>query len=193
MKIAQQLYPSDSGFKRNLQYKTIQRIGAHRRWYALEGVVFIVFGILAMLAPGLTALAANFTAGILLLAGGILRLLNGLQFHYSRGWRIASGIAMALAGGAMMYWPAAGTQSLIICIGFLLIAEGMVQISMAMTYRSSRGWGWLLFSGFVAIVLGAILLGAGPGAGMIVTAFIIGLSLSIYGMSLTLLALGTRK
>lgn len=192
MKTAYQMYTADPEYSGNLQYKTIRRIRAHRGWYVFEGLAFILLGIAAMMVPGLTTLAAEFLVGALLLAGGLLRMLNGLQFHYNRVWRVASGLGMGLVGAAMLYKPLSGMEALILFIGLLLVAEGFVQIIMALSFRSARGWGWLLFSGFIALALGIVVLGTGPVAGMMVTSFIIGLSLFFYGLALLLLTVSIK-
>ncbi len=164
----------------------------HRRWYIFEGLLFIAIGMAAMMMPGLAALTTEMLVGSLLVIGGLVRFSNGMSFPHNRWRRIISGLALTLAGGFLLMWPGAGLAIFIAFLGALLLVEGAMEITMAISYWPARHWGWLLISGIIALALGGFILTQGMATGMIFIAFIIGISLTLYGISLTSVALNAE-
>jgi uncharacterized membrane protein HdeD (DUF308 family) len=177
----------------DLRRRIDEEVAAHRGWYVFEGILFLVIGLLAVLVPGVTALAAQYVVGALLLLGGAMRLVNAFRFPRGRWWRSISGVLFIAAGGAMIWWPLIGLSALILAIGALLVVEGVLDILLALTYRPAKRWGWLLAAGIASIILGFLIYAGFPLTGVIYLALAIGISMGVYGASILLLAVNAGQ
>ncbi|MDM1044403.1 DUF308 domain-containing protein [Myroides sp. 1354] len=69
------------------------------------------------------------------------------------------GVVFILAGIFIMMTPVASYLSLALLFSWLFFFSGIAEIAFALSNRKQLdGWGWILFSGIVDVVLGLILL-----------------------------------
>jgi uncharacterized membrane protein HdeD (DUF308 family) len=132
------------------------------RWVLILGIVMIVAGVLAVLAPGPAALATSLFFAAMFIVGGVAEIAHAIatRTHEGYGWKLLSGIAMAALGVLIAVFPVAGIASLALLVGALLLASGVCSTMLAFRMRPKKGWGWVLFDGALSIVL-AILIAAG--------------------------------
>jgi uncharacterized membrane protein HdeD (DUF308 family) len=168
-----------AGIARDLK----EEVRKHRNWHFLEGVLFLIAGIVAIVLPGVTAMAAELVVGVSLCIGGLMRLTNAFNFPTGRWWRTLSGAIFLAAGSSMLWWPAAGIASLVLITGAFLLVEGTIEIFLSLTYRPLFRWGALLVSGLISLALGGLIF-TFPVTGIIYIAIAIGLSMIFYGLSL---------
>jgi uncharacterized membrane protein HdeD (DUF308 family) len=81
----------------------------------------------------------------------------------------------------------------VVLIAFLL-AEGVVSIFYATEHRKSfsAGWGWMLASGFLDLVLAVILLAGLPGTAVWALGVLLGVNMIFGGTALISMALKAR-
>src|SRR6516164_3132552 len=159
--------------------------GAIRRHWVLfltEGIVLVILGILALLAPVVASVAATVFFGWLLLLSGIVGLFTTFRARHAPGfwWSLVSAAIGIVAGVLLIGWPLLGTLSLTAVLIAFLFAEGLVTIMYALEHRNalSGRWGWMLASGIVDVGLGVLLL--------------IGINLIFGGWALIYMALHAR-
>jgi uncharacterized membrane protein HdeD (DUF308 family) len=63
---------------------------------------------------------------------------------------------------------------------------------MALRVRDHRGWGWLLASGILSLILGAMIWAQWPYSGLWVIGLFVGIQLLFTGWSMVMLALAAR-
>jgi uncharacterized membrane protein HdeD (DUF308 family) len=171
-----------------LQKEVIRQIAEHKKWYLFEGFLFIVLGILAAALPAITTLAVEaFLAAILLIGGGF-RLASLRKIKKDKTWRAVSGLILLAFGGLILFFPLASMAALILLLGGMLVAEGIIEIFLALAFRPGAMWGWLLVAGLVSLVLGGLILFGGIPAGILFVGIMVGLSFALYGISLVLIA-----
>jgi uncharacterized membrane protein HdeD (DUF308 family) len=98
------------------------------------------------------------------------------------------------AGIVLLVWPISGAFSLtLLLIGFFLI-EGFASIMFAIDHRRylTAGWGWMLASGIVDIILAIIILAGLPGTAFWALGLLLGINLVFGGSSLIAMALYAR-
>src|SRR4051794_2929615 len=80
----------------------------------LVGIALLIFGVIAILAPVASTFVATILIGVLLIAGGIVRLFHGFEIRHehSIGWLVVSSILYIGAGLAMLWRPLIGSLSL---------------------------------------------------------------------------------
>jgi len=148
------------------------------------GVIAIILGILAMLVPGLTGLSITFFLGILVLGGGIVRMIWAFQAgSFGKGvWIFAIGVLTLLCGVVLLANPllAAGMLTVIVAIYFII--DGIVEIAAGSQVWSQPGSGWMVFGGIVSILLGCMLWGQFPLSGPYALGILLGIKLFFVGL-----------
>ncbi len=114
---------------------------APRWWLAVVGVAGILAGLLAFLAPGITAFVLlMFIAGWAIVIGilqiiGAVRLRKEIEGEWLLG---LSGVLAVLFGIALVAVPGAGLLSMVWLIGAFAIVAGIVYIVLAFRLRKHR-------------------------------------------------------
>ena len=173
--------------------KGLELFKARWRMLLFTGIGAIILGSLAIAASFITTMATVFVIGCLVLAGGIVHLID--SFH-TRGWagvfgHVLAAILYVVAGCYMIMHPAASAASLTLLIGMLLAAGGIYQIvaSLAMQYW---GWGWALLHGIVSLLLGVLIFAQWPASGLWLIGTFVGIDLIFRGWATLMLALAAR-
>jgi uncharacterized membrane protein HdeD (DUF308 family) len=125
----------------------------------LWGVLLIVIGILALLMPGIAAIATALTLAWLLVLAGVFEIGHAIQTRQRSGfgWKLASAIVTLLLGISILVFPAAGVATLALWIGALLLAGGVLRLILAFRLRPARGWTWVLVDAVLSIVVGGLI------------------------------------
>ena len=173
--------------------------GAVRRHWVLflsEGIVLVILGVLALLAPVIASVAATVFFGWLLLLSGIVGLVTTFRARQAPGfwWSLLSAVIGIIAGVLLLGWPLLGTLSLTAVLIAFLLAEGAVSILYALEHRNalSGRWGWMLTSGIIDVVLGVVLLIGLPGTALWALGLLLGINLIFGGWALIFMALHAR-
>jgi uncharacterized membrane protein HdeD (DUF308 family) len=173
--------------------------GAVRRHWVLfltEGIVLIILGTLALLAPVIASVAATVFFGCLLLLSGIVGLVTTFRARHAPGfwWSLLSAAIGIVAGVLLLGWPLLGTLSLTAVLIAFLFAEGVVSIMYALEHRNalSGRWSWMLASGILDVGLGVLLLIGLPGTALWALGLLLGTNLIFGGWALIFMALHAR-
>ncbi|MGN6454153.1 MAG: HdeD family acid-resistance protein [Steroidobacteraceae bacterium] len=173
--------------------------GAVRRHWVLflvEGIVLVILGTLALLAPVIASVAATVLFGWLLLLSGIVGLVTTFRARHAPGfwWSLLSALLGIVAGVVLLGWPLLGTLSLTAVLIAFLFAEGIISIMYALEHRNalSGRWGWMLASGMVDIGLGVLLFIGLPGTALWALGLLLGINLIFGGWALIFMALHAR-
>ena len=131
----------------------------HRGWSIAWGILLIIMGILALLMPEIAAMATVLTLAWLLLVAGIVEIVHSLQTRHRAGfgWKLAAGIITLALGLLMLFFPIAGVATLALWIGAFIFAGGIVRVILAFRVKPAKGWGWVLFDGILAIIIGGLI------------------------------------
>jgi len=169
----------------------------HSTLFLVEGIVLVVLGLLAIIVPPVASLAATVLFGWILLVSGVIGLISTLRARHAPGfiWSLISALVGIAAGVLLLVRPVLGTLSLTAILIAFLFAEGVVSILYAIEHRRalSGRWGWMLASGILDLVLGAIVLAGLPGSAFWALGVIIGINMLFGGWSLIAMALHARR
>jgi uncharacterized membrane protein HdeD (DUF308 family) len=148
---------------------------------ALRGVLAIVFGIVALIWPGLTALALAVVFGVYAIIDGGGWLIAAFRREGDAGQRTIRGIAGVLGialGIAALVWPGITAMILAIVVGVWALVTGALNVWLA-TQLHGR---WLLgLVGALSIVAGLLIL-LRPAAGAVALAWVIGVYAIVAGV-----------
>ncbi len=115
--------------------------GMRRQLLMIEGVIGILFGILALFWPGLTALTLVYIVAFWAILSGIARIVMAvmLRREIENEWSIAlSGVLSVILGIVLLLLPGAGLLAYIWLIGILALAIGIALIYYAFRVRGQR-------------------------------------------------------
>jgi uncharacterized membrane protein HdeD (DUF308 family) len=115
--------------------------GMRRPLLLIEGVLGILFGILALFWPGLTALALLYIIAFWAILSGIARIVMAIMLRreIENEWSIAlSGVLSVILGIVLILLPGAGLLAYTWLIGILALAVGIVLIYYAFRVRGQR-------------------------------------------------------
>lgn len=179
---------------RNSKYGQIPLVQPHWGWFLGLGIVLMVLGVVAMAAPVAATLAAELVFGWLLIISGVAHGVHAAQTRSWKGfiWQVLLGVLSLAVGVLLLLYPLQGVITLTLVLALYFIAEGIAKIIMAVQIRSMPNWGWLLTSGLLALVLGALIWLQLPGAAAWVIGFLVGIDLVFSGIALVMLALAWR-
>ena len=163
------------------------------RWwwtFILRGVLAILFGVLAFLAPlfSLAILVGLFAAWALI--DGVAGLWTGIRTRASdKNWwlEVLEGIVSILAGLVALILPGFAAEILIYLIGAWAIVTGAFEIWSAIRLRETiEGEVWLALAGVASILFGVVLF-LFPAAGALSLVWLIGSGAIAFGAFLVLL------
>jgi uncharacterized membrane protein HdeD (DUF308 family) len=148
------------------------------------GVIAIILGMFAMMAPGLTGLSVAMILGGIVFIAGIVRMIWAFQAgSFGKGLLVfALGGLTTVAGALLLANPlfAAATLTLILVIYF--IVDGITEIAAGFQTGFGSGGGWLLFGGIISVLLGIMLWRQYPLSGAFAMGILIGIKLFFVGL-----------
>lgn len=157
-----------------------------------SGAIVLLMGLLAMASPLAAGISIVAVIGFVLLLGG----LGQLSFAFSTGkgmHAIISGALAVIVGGYMLMNSDSALALMTTILAAYLVISGIVEILMSFKISSVKGWGWVLFSGIVSIVLGGMIFSQFPFSGAWAVGLLIGAKLFVDGLALMMLGFSARS
>ena len=170
----------------------------HRHWvlFLIEGIVLVVFGAIAIILPGIAALAVTILLGWLFLFSGVLGLVTTIWMRQLPGfwWSLLSALLAIITGIALLAWPFGGVLSLTLVLAVFFVIEGAASIMYALDHRRefTGRWGWMLASGVVDLVLAMLILVWFPDTASWAIGLLVGINMLMGGVALMAMALHAR-
>ena len=148
------------------------------------GAIAIVLGMLAMMAPGITGLSVAMMVGILVIIGGIVRMIWAFQAgSLGRGvLMFAIGALTLLCGIALVAKPLFAAGFMTILLASYFVVDGIFEIVAGLRLRPEPGCGWMLFAGIVSILLGLMIWQQFPLSGAWAIGILLGIKLFFVGL-----------
>ena len=170
--------------------RPLLRSMAQHWWLTLlRGIAAVLFGILALVWPGITALSLVLLWGAYTFADGIFSLGAAIMgaggaTTGQRWWLAITGVLGIAAGLIAFFAPALTGSVLLVFIAIWAIAIGVMAIVGAIQLRKEMDGEWLLIlSGIIAIVFG-VLMFMQPVAGALAVVWMIATFAIIFGIDL---------
>ena len=148
------------------------------RWIALRAVAAFIFGVLALLLPGLTLTTLVLLFGAFALVDGVFTLghafTRGRQTGWGLVWMILMGVAGIGAGIVTFFWPGITALALLYVIAAWALVTGAFELAAAITFRKVLTHEWLLVvDAILSFIVAAILVFA-PVTGALAITWAIG-------------------
>lgn len=168
----------------------VAAISRGRRWVIAIGVMMIIAGIAAIAFPLAGGLTITLITGCTLMLGGIATAAGGFSLPNWQGKIpvLLIGVLWLGAGLYLLMRPMEGLFALTIVVAVVFVIEGILKVGSAFLLRPFFGWGWVLFDGIIALVLGVMLMAQFPSSALWALGVLVGINILISGWSLVMLA-----
>jgi uncharacterized membrane protein HdeD (DUF308 family) len=180
-----------------LQIKLNEAIQGHWKAFLFEGILFVVFGLAAIILPPLASIAVTLLLGWMFLISGVTGLVFSFWARQAPGfwWSLASAVLALVAGIVLLARPIEATLTLTIVVGAYFLAEGVATIMYALEHRRelTERWGWMLAAGLADLLVAFVILSGLPGSGLWAIGLLVGINLLFGGTSLIAMALAARN
>lgn len=166
-------------------------------WWALalRGLVAVLFGITALVWPGITLTALIVLFGAFALVDGIFAIVALLFGGGTRDWgaQLFESLISIGAGVIALVWPGLTAVAFVFVIAAWAVLSGVFQIVMAVRLRKEITNEWLLGLGGVLSALLGIVFFARPAVGLLSSVWVLGLYAVLFGAVLIVLGFRLRS
>ncbi len=168
-----------------------------RNWWlvALRGLLSILFGVVALIAPGVTMLTLVLFFAAYMLVDGVMSIVSAIrQAQRDERWglMLVSGLLSVVAGIAAFLLPGAAIWAAIYLLAFWALVSGSLMLASALSLHRHYGRGWLVFGGIASLLFGVALL-INPGmSALLLTWWLAGYAIA-FGAFLVILAVSLRS
>jgi uncharacterized membrane protein HdeD (DUF308 family) len=171
-----------------------QQVKKNAGWLVALGVLTVIAGVLAMASPLLSGLSISVFIGIAMVIAGVARTVGA--FHagsFGQGaLAFIGGIFTFVAGVILATRPGFALVTLTLLLGGYLLVDGISGAVLAFHVRPEKGWGSMLFSAAMGVVLGILLLKEWPLSGLWAVGTLVGINLLFVGFSFISIGSGAR-
>ncbi|WP_327361110.1 HdeD family acid-resistance protein [Streptomyces sp. NBC_01296] len=161
---------------------------------AVLGLVLVVAGLVGLLYAAFATLTTMFLFGWLLLAGGLVGLVQAFQSRKSNHFWLAVVVAAIniAAGFVILRRPEASAEALTMFAALFFLIGGLFRLVGGLVVRGSHLW-LNLVQGAFGILLGFLILSNWPGNSLYVIGTFFSLALLFDGLSLLVLGMSARR
>ena len=160
-----------------------ERLAANWWLFTLRGIAGILFGILALVLPGITLYALVLLYGAFALVDGVFALGAAIRRRRHARWGTLAlqGVLGIAVGIVTLVWPGITAIVLLALIAAWAFLTGIMEIAAAIRLRKEIEGEWvLLLSGIASVIFGIILV-ARPRIGALAVITVIGIYAIIGG------------
>jgi uncharacterized membrane protein HdeD (DUF308 family) len=160
-------------------------------WLVALGVLTVIAGVLAMGSPLISGMSVSVLVGITMAIAGVARTIGAFQAgSFGQGaLAFIGGILTFVAGLILAARPGIGVATLTLLLGGYLLVDGISGALLAFHVRPAKGWGWMLFSAAMGVLLGFLLLREWPLSGLWAVGTLVGINLLLTGF--TIISIGS--
>ncbi len=146
------------------------------------GWITLFMGLLAFASPAVSGVTVVIMVAIVLIVAGFARVIAGLQGDGF--WSILFGILYVVGGAVMIGRPYLGLASLTMVLIIYFLVNGIGEIIAAFQAKPQQGWGFVLFSGTVSVLLALMIWNQWPLSGAWAIGVLVGIQLIFAGLTM---------
>ncbi|GAA4900075.1 HdeD family acid-resistance protein [Streptomonospora salina] len=161
---------------------------------AVRGAAAVLFGFVALLWPGITAIALAAAFGVYALVDGVFAGWAALRAQEDdRIPLVSEAVLGVVVGLVVLAWPVATVLVLTVLLGLWAIVTGLFEIVTAYRLRREIHGEWLyIFGGALSVAFGLVIWIV-PFGSAVAMSFAIGAYALVFGIALIVLSLRMRR
>ena len=164
----------------------MESLNKDKSLFVLEGIVFIILGVLAILLPFVTTMLVALIVGWLFLIGGVTQLYHGFYAQPDHGrysW-LLTGIIYVIIAILMLSSRTHGLLFLAIVLSVYFILTGITTLILALQLTMRNHWPLLALNALVSFILLAFLWIYWPVSAFWMIGLLAGINLIAFGISI---------
>lgn len=172
----------------------LEEVRNHWGWFLASGIFLLLIGILALYSSIFTTLFTMAFLGSLLVIAGIVKIVYSF---WGRDWggfffSLVTGLLYLVIGALVLWHPAKAAIALTLLMAILFVVSGIAKI-VGSSFLRFEQWGWVLLSGIISLILGALILSEWPVSGLWVIGLFVGIDLIFLGWTWIILAFSAKR
>jgi len=173
----------------------LQPLRAKCGWIIALGVVYLIVGMIALGSVATATVASVFVVGIMMVIAGVAEIINAFQI---KTWGkfilwLLLGALYVLAGIITFENPLLAAVVLTLLLGATLLVSGIMRLVLAFSMKGGTPWGWVVLSGVITFLLGALILARWPVSSLYVLGIFLGIDLIFAGAAWLAIGLGLKS
>lgn len=159
------------------------------------GILTVGLGAVAVTTPLITGVAVTVFVGFLLLGSGVAQVVHAFKSgQWGTGfWGTVIGLLGVVAGLIMVFRPLVGLVTMTLILAAYFLVDGVSEIIAAIRIKPDQGWGWVLFNGVIAVLLGFMIWRQWPVSGAWAIGLLVGIHILLTGWTMIILGSGARR
>lgn len=165
------------------------------KWFVIIGIVLIILDIIALSHQFFATMFSVYYLACFLFISGFLQITQAFQMRQvsSALYIGGSGLLYVIAAILTLFNPLFTTAMLTLLIAISLIVAGVIRLWEGFKNRHLMGSPWLMFSGFITLLLGIMIATGWPTNAIWVIGMFLGIDLIFQGWSCLSLGLMLRS
>lgn len=165
------------------------------KWFVAIGILLIILGFIALGNQFLATMFSVYFIATLLLFSGCLQIVQAFQMKAANMslFTGGSGLLYIIAAVLTFFNPIFATAMLTLLIAAALIIAGVMRLWEGFKNRYLMGSPWLMFSGFITLLLGIVIAIGWPTDTIWIIGLFLGIDLLFQGWSCLSLGLLLRS
>jgi uncharacterized membrane protein HdeD (DUF308 family) len=173
--------------------------GAARQYWWLpvvRGAFAIIFGLIAVIWPHITAGAILWVVAIFAIVDGLIEIFDAIRYRSEGGTAlgITFGVIAIAFGIVALVWPGPTITVFAVIVGIWAVIAGLVQLVASIDLRKviGSGWAWGVVSGALTLILGILLL-VWPKSSITALVWVLGIWAFVAGIVLIAIGFQVRR
>lgn len=169
-------------------------IKSNARLAVIVGILMLICGFLAIGSPFVAGMSVTVVVGIMLIVGGISECFLAFKAGaFGQGLLIfVVGALTVVAGFYLFNQPVAGLAAITLFLAAYFVVTGISELIGAFQVRPAEGWGVMLFSGVITLLLGVMIWRQFPVSGAWAVGVLFGVKLVVSGWALIFIGRSVR-
>lgn len=164
-------------------------------WFVVLGVLLLALGVIAAGNLLVATAASVFFVGSLMIIAGVVEIIHafGVKTWGSFFWWLISGVLYVAAGYLAFANPLLASAIMTLFLAIALVASGILRIWVGFTTKALSGWGWIVASGVITVLAGAIIWSGWPVNSLWILGLFLAADLIFQGLTYIAFGFGLKK
>ena len=157
----------------------IATMGKHTK---ILGWIILIAGFFALMSPFFAGASVAVVVGMMMLISGVVRVVD--SFQGGGVWTGLFGVLYSITGFMIVAEPLSGLLALTMLLIIYFMFVGVGEVISAFQMRPVKGWGLMLFSGIISILLAMMIWSQWPLSGVWAVGTLVGIQLIFSGITM---------
>jgi uncharacterized membrane protein HdeD (DUF308 family) len=178
----------------HMQQKMLKYLQAHWRLFLIEGIIFILLGVSAVVIPQFFSVVIVIFLGWIIVLAGAIQVSRAIFLRDMPGFYLwlGLGILQVVVGYLLIADPIAGVLSLTMMMAIFFAFEGTTKMYWAYKLRPIPNWNYAFFSGVTALVFATIILIFWSETANWLLGLLVGINMIVMGWSMVKMSLSHK-